>query len=139
MKYLLLCLMSVLMFIPEVASADVLIITNNNVAEDTMTEDQIKDIFLGKKIKWADNKKVHFAILKNETIHKQFLEAYIDKSKSQYKRYWKQMVFSGRGSMPVSFDTPEELVQYVAKTEGAVGYIDEGTTVVNVKTINLTK
>jgi hypothetical protein len=47
------------------------------------------------------------------------------------------MVFSGKGKKPKSFKTSKELLDYVANTEGAVGYIDKDTVVVNVNTVSV--
>jgi len=116
--------------------AEVLIIANKNVSEDSISKVEVKNIFLGKTVKWADKSNISFVILKNG-IHKDFLKEYIKRSSSQYKNYWKKMVFTGKGSQPRAFETEKELIQYVAETDGAVGYISKGTEMINVKTINV--
>jgi ABC-type phosphate transport system substrate-binding protein len=125
-----LCLASVTSF------AEVLIIANKNVPEDSISKTEVKDIFLGKTVKWADKSNISFVILKND-VHKAFLKEYIKRSSSQYGNYWKKMVFTGKGMKPKAFDTEKELVQYVAETKGSIGYISKGTEMMNVKTINV--
>jgi len=116
--------------------AEVLIIANKNVSQDSISKEEVKQIFLGKTVKWADKSKILFVILKKD-VHKDFLKEYIKRSSSQYKNYWKKMVFTGKGRKPTAFETEKELVRYVAETEGAIGYISTGTEMMNVKTINV--
>ena len=37
------------------------------------------------------------------------------------------MVFSGKGKMPKSFDSEEDLIAFVAEHDEALGYIDSAT------------
>jgi ABC-type phosphate transport system substrate-binding protein len=137
MKYLFLVVLISFIFLPVLAQGDILIITNKNVAVDTLSKSELKEIFLGSRIKWKDNKSVHFAISGDESMHSEFLKTYINRSESQFKRHWKKMVFTGKGEKPKTFKTKEELLEYVSKTDGAIGYIDDNTVAVNVKTIKL--
>ena len=135
--FVLIFLMLVMLCLTSTTSfAEVLIIANNNVSEDSISKDAVKDIFLGKTVKWSDKSNISFVILKND-VHKAFLKEYIKRSSSQYGNYWKKMVFTGKGREPREFDTEKELVQYVAETEGAIGYVSQGAERKNVKTINV--
>ena len=116
--------------------ADVLIIANKNVSEDSISKEDVKNIFLGNTVKWKDKSSISFVILKND-VHRAFLKEYIKRSSSQYGNYWKKMVFTGKGRQPRAFETEKELIRYVAETDGAIGYINKGTEMMNVKTINV--
>jgi ABC-type phosphate transport system substrate-binding protein len=119
------------------AHANVLIIANKNVKDAAITKADLKEIFLGKKVQWADNTKIRFVTLKESGPHETFLRTYINKSVQQYSNYWRQMVFTGKGRIPKSFSTSAEMIEYVSGTNGAIGYIGSGTTPVNVNTINV--
>ncbi len=130
-------LMLVMFFLASTTSfAEVVIIANKNVSEDSISKEAVKKIFLGKTVKWDDKSSISFVVLK-EDVHKAFLKEYIKRSTSQYKNHWKMMVFTGKGRKPRAFDTEKDLVRYVAETEGAVGYVNKGTEIMNVKTINV--
>lgn len=128
--FVLICLASTAAF------ADVVVIANKNVSETSMTKDKVKNIFLGKIVKWQDQSRIHFVTLKGD-VHKNFLKEYIGRSETQYKTYWKKILFTGKGSMPKTFKTEQEMTQYVANTEGAVGYINKNTASENVVTISV--
>ncbi len=100
----------------------VVMIAHKNVPETDLSEEDIRQIFLGQKTLWDNNKPVHFAILDGGDIHETFLRQYVGKTPSQFTNYWKKMIFTGKAQAPPSFDTVEALVQYVAENDGAVAY-----------------
>jgi ABC-type phosphate transport system substrate-binding protein len=117
---------------------EVVIIANEKVPEKVFSKKDIKDIFLGNKSKFKDDKKIVLATLKDGETHKVFLKDYVSKTTSQYSTYWKKLVFTGKGKQPEKFKTEKELVDFVNKTEGAIGYISSKTeaekaTVITVK------
>ncbi|MBU0992348.1 MAG: substrate-binding domain-containing protein [Proteobacteria bacterium] len=123
--------------VAETVFADVLIIANKDVPDTTLSSDDVKKIFLGKNVQWSNNAHIIIVISKNEDIHKDFLKRYVKRTASQYKAYWRNMLFTGNGIEPRSFDSEEKLMEYVANTPGVVSYIDSGTVPVNVNTITV--
>jgi len=75
--------------------------------------------------------------LKDSQTHDDFLKTYLQKSTSQFQRYFRTLVFTGKGKVPKSFDSEESLVGYVAGTNGAIGYVSSGTNTGSVKVINV--
>jgi len=61
--------------------------------------------------------------MKDPEIHKLFLKQYVHKSPGRWKTYWKRMVFTGKGLSPKSANSEAELIDLVARTKGAIGYI----------------
>ncbi len=105
------------------AFADVIIIANKDVPENTLNRKEIKEIFLGKRVQWSDHGKIHVAILKKPEFCEAFLKQYLNKSESKWRSYWKRMVFTGRGLPPRSFKTDAEILVHVSETKGAVGCV----------------
>lgn len=116
-------------------AGEVIVIANKNVSESNLSIDEIKDIFLGEKTSWQDNKKINFVILKDSEVHKEFLETYVNKTPMSYNSYWKKLVFVGKGKAPTTFSSAKELVDYVAATDGAIGYISSDEKTAEVKII----
>jgi len=100
-----------------------LIITHPDTPVDSLEKKEIRDIFLGRKKSWDKNEKITLAILKAGNAHKQFLNLFINKTPFQFRNYWREKVFLGEGQSPRPFETEEKLINYVARTKGAVGYI----------------
>ena len=131
-------LMAIMLVIPGMATAgDIIIIGNKSVAESKLDKGDLKKIYLGNKTTWSDNKKIVFVTQDDTTISDEFLKEYVNKSASQFSSYWKAKVFSGKGTPPKSFASDSELVQYIAQTDGAVGYVSSNEGLDNVKIITV--
>jgi len=118
------------------AFADVTVIANKNISENSLSNSEIKKISLGRIVKWADNTPVHFVTLEGD-VHQKFLKTYIKRSTSQYKNHWRKMIFTGKGCKPKCFKTEAALIRYVSKTDGAIGYIGRRTGAKNVKILEV--
>jgi ABC-type phosphate transport system substrate-binding protein len=118
------------------AFADVMVIANKNLSQNSLSNYEIKEISLGKIVKWPDNTPVRFVTLEGD-VHREFLKTYIKRSTSQYKNHWRKMVFTGKGCKPKCFKTENELIQYVSQTDGAIGYIGRRTGARNVKVLQV--
>jgi ABC-type phosphate transport system substrate-binding protein len=114
-----------------------IVIGHPNV-EDTLTRDEVKQIFLGRKTRWNDDSKIVFVIYREKDVYDAFLKEYVNKTIFQYTNYWKKQVFTGKGRMPKSFKTCEEVMEFVSSTEGAISFVlanDVDTNLVNTLTI----
>ncbi len=109
----------------------VVLICNQDLPVTALDKATVGKLFLGKTTKLADKgktpKKVTLSTLKSGGVHNAFLKYFVNKTASQFESYWKKLVFSGKATMPKSFKTDKELVAYVAKTSGAIGYIQVDT------------
>ncbi|MBU1054462.1 MAG: hypothetical protein KKC46_11625 [Proteobacteria bacterium] len=114
-----------------VSAGDVQIIANKNVSISYISPDMLKDIFLGKKNTWDNGASIYFVTLDSGQPHDDFLKTYLQKSNAQFNNYWKKQVFTGQGSMPKTFSSDKAMIDFVAGTNGAIGYVsgtaDTGT------------
>jgi ABC-type phosphate transport system substrate-binding protein len=104
-------------------SQDIAVIVNKDLQVNEISADDIQKIFLGKKTSWSSGDRIIFAVCEEADIHKSFLRQYVKKSPSQFKNYWKSMVFTGKGSMPASFKTKAEAMAFVSKRSGSVSFV----------------
>ncbi len=132
-------LAGIIFFTPSVneAGTDIIFICNTSAPFDSITKTEIKEIFLGRKLNWTPDKEITFVILKKPEIYTQFTRNYVKKTRSQFHSYWRLMLFTGRAMMPDSFNTEKEIVDYVATTDGAIGYVSSMTKVKNVKILTV--
>ena len=98
------------------------LIANPSVASAILSRQEVKNIFLSKK-KNLKGVQIKLAALKDDDLTKQFLRAYIGKTPSQFSSYYKKMVFTGRGRPPKPMQSEQEMITYVARTNGAMGYV----------------
>jgi ABC-type phosphate transport system substrate-binding protein len=124
--------------LPNVASAGtVVVIANENAPASSLSRADVKNIFLAKKTQWDNGQKINLATLKKSQTHDYFLRKYLQKSPSQFQRYFKTLLFTGKGKIPKSFNSEADLVRYVASTDGAIGYVSSETDTGSVKVINV--
>lgn len=116
--------------------ADIIFIANKSVPVNSLEQSQIKNIFLGKLAKWPDGSSVKFVTLRGET-HSKFLKRYIQRTESQYKTYWKKMLFTGKGLPPKQYETSDEVIHHIAGMEGAVGYIEKEAATDDIKILSV--
>ncbi|MBW1893436.1 MAG: substrate-binding domain-containing protein [Deltaproteobacteria bacterium] len=119
------------------SAGDVLIISNKSVSADSLTNDDVKKIFIGKKTRWDDNKKISFVLMDSNGVHKDFLREYVKRTPAQYRRFWKKQVFTGKGRRPISFKVEKDMIEYVANTSGAIGYISASAATDGVKVLSI--
>ncbi len=99
------------------------LICNATVANNELKKNQLRDIFLGKQKRWADNKEIELVILNKPLVHKKFVQTYLNKNPIQFRLWWRRQVFTGQGMLPRSFKDEKKLMDYISKTRGAVGYV----------------
>jgi ABC-type phosphate transport system substrate-binding protein len=121
----------------HVASAGeaVVIIANKNVPVSSLSIKEVNNIFLGKRGQWVQGSKIEIVILEGCAAHDVFLKSYLQKTPSQYDRYFRTLVFTGKGKAPRIFSTETEVVSYVSINEGAIGYVSSETDTRSVKII----
>lgn len=57
-------------------------------------------------------------------LRQRFLTAFLDTDEERYRAYWTVRRHVGKGAPPREFDSVAELLQFVARTPGALGYAD---------------
>jgi ABC-type phosphate transport system substrate-binding protein len=115
----------------------IMIITNKNIPENSLTKAEIKKIYSGDITQWSDHSTIILTVHGDSDLHKNFLKEYVKKTPMQFKRTWRNLLFSGKGKMPKKVDSFEALVDYVSKNDGAIGYVTQDVVTDNVRAIPL--
>lgn len=120
-------LVAVAMLLLPIAGSAATIVINNEVKTSTIDAESLERIYLGKKTLWESGQRIVPVLLNEDSpTSKQFLQNVLEKSVSQYRAYWKSRLFSGGGAVPKTFRSTEEVVEFVAKTPGAIGVVEAG-------------
>ncbi len=116
---------------------EIVVIANKDVPLTSIRGDVLKNIFLVKKTQWDNGKKINIVTLKSCGVQKAFLKTVIKKTPSQSQRYYRSLVFTGKGKAPRALSTEAEVVRYVSKTDGAIGYVSSGAETGSVKILTV--
>jgi hypothetical protein len=118
-------------------AADIKVIANSSVGASSVSSDELKGVFLATKSSLSDGSHVEPVLLKSGAVHEAFLKDYVGKTDSALETYYRSLVFTGKGSMPKAFATDAEVVGYVEKTKGAIGYVGTATTTGGTKVLDV--
>ena len=111
------------------------IIINNNVQANQISVRELKNVYLREKSSLNDGTHVEPVLARGGAAHEAFLKLYLKQNNDELQRYYQSLVFSGKGSMPKALSSEAEVVTYVAKTRGAIGYVSTETNAPGVKTL----
>src|SRR5271155_3660120 len=114
---------------------DVVVIVNNGVKATSASSDDIRGVFTGDKSSLGDGSHVTPVTLKSGADHEAFLKTYVGKGDTAYRTAWRSLVFTGQGTMPKTVDSDAAMVDYVAATPGAIGYVGKDVAHDKVKTL----
>jgi ABC-type phosphate transport system substrate-binding protein len=118
-------------------AGDAVFIAHPDVSTSSFSKEEVKNILLGNKTKWDGGGIIKLAVLSEGPTCDSVILTYTSRSADQFDKYWKKMLFTGKGMAPDAFKTDAEMIAFVAKTPGAFGYIAEGASPTGVKTINV--
>jgi ABC-type phosphate transport system substrate-binding protein len=136
---------SILMFLLLIAAftfatrvgAQILVIANPGVKAADVSRSDLRDVFTGASTSLKDGSHVTPVLLKQGEANTEFLSAYVGKSDAAFRASWRSLVFSGQASMPKSLDGDAAVVEFVAHTPGAIGYIGKSTPHPGVKVLSV--
>jgi ABC-type phosphate transport system substrate-binding protein len=124
-------------FLSQGAYAQVVVIVNPSVKAAAASKAELSEVFTGSASSLKDGSHVIPVLLKTGTVQSAFLSEFIRKSDTAFRAGWRSLVFSGQAAMPKAFDSEAALVEYVAATPGAIGYVSESTAHNKVKTLTV--
>ncbi|MFC1585862.1 substrate-binding domain-containing protein [Fibrobacterota bacterium] len=114
----------------------IIVIVNKEGPEARASKSLIKKIYSGKIQSWEDGNLIKAC---DQKLHKSaaqaFLSGYLDKSVEEYQALWMEKMLSGDASPPKSMEGDEEVIEFVSRNKGAIGYINEGALTDEVKKI----
>jgi ABC-type phosphate transport system substrate-binding protein len=114
------------------------VIVNPASPMDELDRRFLAEAFLKKSTRWPNDELIRPVDLNpGSAVRRAFSDDVVKKSVSAVKSYWQQMVFSGRGVPPPEMDSEDEVVAFVLKNRGAVGYVSATTNVLGAKILPL--
>jgi hypothetical protein len=102
---------------------DVVLVANKGVQISEITNADLHAIFMGTRTRFADGSHAVPVTLKGGPAHEVFLKNHLGEDPEEFRLHWRKVVFTGEGAMPKAFDSESALIEYVAATPGAVGYV----------------
>ncbi len=87
---------------------------------------------------WPGQQPVRVFVLKQDNAtHITFCKDILNVYPHQLQAGWDRLVYSGTGTAPETLQNEQEMLEAVARTPGAIGYIKEGTPHENVSIVTV--
>ena len=84
----------------------------------------LEDAFLKKTTRWDHGEVIRpVDQVPDSPVRRRFSDEVLRRSVAAVRSYWQQMIFSGRDVPPPELPSDEDVVNYVLKYPGAVGYV----------------
>jgi ABC-type phosphate transport system substrate-binding protein len=115
------------------SSGQVVVIAHKSVPMDTIKKSVLLDFYACDIKKWSDGQAVVVFDLKAQSDVKTVFYSYLGKSSSRMKSIWLKKMLSGEGDPPMVMNSEEELLEKVAVTAGAIGFVSKAKVRENVK------
>ncbi|MDO6567369.1 hypothetical protein Q4561_09890 [Alteromonas sp. 1_MG-2023] len=125
MRFLPLFILTLVVSPPKIVHAreGVLVVANLADSSLVLSKSEIRSVFMGGSTKGLSP--VEF--VPGSYIRKVFNTRVIGLPEARIQSFWAQMRFSGRSSPPVSVDSIDEMLLFLAEHKASVGYLPEGT------------
>lgn len=125
MRYLIATL-PILLLISAQAWADIVVVVHPQSELKNLTKQQVIDIYMGRLQISADGGKiVPYDQPQDSEIRAAFYQNLTEKPVASVNAYWARLLFTGRASPPRQPSDSMSIVDIVAESLYAIGYIDE--------------
>jgi ABC-type phosphate transport system substrate-binding protein len=118
---------------------EVMVVANTGVSASQISSTELRDIFTGVRSRFGDGTRAVPVILKGGPAHEVFLSHHLGENPDEFRTRWRKAVFTGQGAMPKEFNSERALLEYVAATPGAIGYVSRVTADIPVKVLTVWK
>ncbi|HET7831827.1 MAG TPA: hypothetical protein VFK88_02575 [Gallionella sp.] len=103
------------------------VIVNSDVAIPSISQSTLRAIFTMHLRQWPNGKPIKvFVLPEDNSVHVSFSKEVLNTFPYQLKRSWDVLVYSGSGQAPSVAESTREMLQKVATTPGAIGYLPDG-------------
>ncbi|OUR93814.1 hypothetical protein A9Q81_15195 [Gammaproteobacteria bacterium 42_54_T18] len=100
------------------------IITNTKNATQSLSKQDIQNIFLGKIQSFPNGnpaKPVNSS--KGSPSRIAFMEEILKKTERSWRSHWARLLFTGKGKPPKEYQNPQDIIDAVAQKKQAIGYV----------------
>lgn len=111
---------------PAMADEPVFLVAHEDVDTQQLNRDTARAIFAMRQRTWPDGQAARVFVLGNDhPVHARFAKENLTVYPHQLQLAWDRMVFSGTGQAPNRVTTQSEMLERIATTPGALGYLEK--------------
>lgn len=123
-------LLTVLMLsFARVAQAqDFIVIVNEANPSPGISSTELGRVFQKQATRWSNGLTTEpVDLAEGSMLRERFTRTVFARSTAQIKAWWQSQMFSGRGVPPAELATEAQVIEFVQRNGGAIGYVSAGT------------
>jgi len=109
------------------AAGPLLVVANADTP--ALDADTLQKIYLGKVVEIDGHPVIPVNLAKGNMLRAAFMQQVLAQDDDKFIAYWTVRRYIGKGSPPREFATMEEQLEFLRKTPGAVGYLDDSAAI----------
>jgi ABC-type phosphate transport system substrate-binding protein len=105
---------------------DTLIVISNSPLPKTVNDEALKRIYTGRAFQVEGMSLRPVNLAPNQPLRQKFLRMVLQQEDEDYTAYWTVRKYIGQGTPPRELGTAAEVIDFVNRTPGALGYVGLG-------------
>lgn len=115
-----------------------LVISHLGVNTHTLSVNQLRSIFSLRVRNWPSGQPIRVIVLNlQDPLTLSFVRDVLKMLPHQLRRQWDRIIYSGLGQGPLIVETRQDMLQQIASTPGAIGFIEGGTARDGMQVLNI--
>ncbi|MCP4899922.1 MAG: phosphate ABC transporter substrate-binding protein [bacterium] len=122
----------------EAQQSDVQVVVHASSSLTSVAKKDLSRIFMKQRSKWSTGERAKpIDQRKNSEVRASFSQSVLGKNMAEIDSFWQSQVFSGKASPPAQVASDAEVIEFVRRNPGAVGYVAASADVSGVKVLTL--
>lgn len=114
-------------------------VVNAELSQDSISKQGLRAIFKMRLKRWNDGTPIRVFVLEDRhDLHRNFCKQVLNIFPHQIRRIWNQAIYSGSGQAPTLLKSKQEMLDTIASTPGAIGYMNTDDLTEGIKLLNFT-
>ncbi len=126
---------AVLALLASTAHGEIAVVVNPSSSATSTSVDSLQRLYLGKTTQLDGVSITALNQTESTGIRGQFVESVVGKTSAQYRAYWSQLIFTGKGKPPKEVSSDQDVKKLIAENPDFIGYIDASSVDDTVKVI----
>jgi len=103
----------------------------------SLTKKETSNLFLKKKSRWDETETKVEPVDLDSDVRDVFSQEVLRRSASAIKSFWQKQIFAGKEVPPPELKSESEVIAFVARRPGAIGYVSAAARLEGVKEVSI--
>lgn len=116
----------------------VIVLTHSGVDTTALSQAQLRKIFSMRQTVWPNGTPISVFVLSSQNAtHQALCKDVLQMFPYQVERIWNKLAYSGLGEKPTELANEQQMLEVLASTPGAIGYVNGAINLNNIQRISI--